>query len=188
PITPVTRRELHDFGLVLYGGAPASVLPPVTHGELTEFIVRDLKEFWRPLLDRPELWLRDIWVDAGLLTLARAAVTLRDGRLVTKRQALAVLGEMRAPAQVVDDIERRRYSSPAQAAQAAQADETDETDGPAWADKTARADETDEPAQTDEADGRWLALRANLTIAFLTSEIDAIIARCSAAPAPDSRP
>src|SRR5258708_5691576 len=30
PITPVTRRELHDFGLVLYGEEPAALLPPVT--------------------------------------------------------------------------------------------------------------------------------------------------------------
>jgi hypothetical protein len=34
-VTPVTRRELHGFGLVLYGEAPAALLPPVTGGSRT---------------------------------------------------------------------------------------------------------------------------------------------------------
>jgi hypothetical protein len=112
PITPVTRRELHDFGLVLHGEPPASVLPPIGDAELAAFVVRDLREFWRPALGHPRRWLQDIWVDLGMLTLARATVTLRDGTLITKGQALAVLREMRAPAAVVGDIERRRYHSP----------------------------------------------------------------------------
>ncbi|GAA3081244.1 nucleotidyltransferase domain-containing protein [Streptosporangium carneum] len=164
PITPVTRRELHEFGLVLYGGPPASVLPPVTDEELTEFVVRDLREFWRPHLDHPELWLHDIWVDAALLTLARGTVTLRDGRLVTKRQALAVLREMRAPARVVDDVERRRYGPPGSPGQ-----DSHETRG-----------------TLDDA--RWLADRASLTLGFLTSEIDAIMARHPVVPTPDPCP
>ncbi|MEV7010123.1 nucleotidyltransferase domain-containing protein [Streptosporangium sp. NPDC051022] len=172
PITPVTRRELHGFGLVLYGEPPASALPPVTDEELTGFIVRDLREFWRPLLDRPELWLRDIWVDAALLTLARAAVTLRDGRLVTKREALAVLREMRAPARVVDDIERRRYSPPG---------------SPGSPTPGARNTPGTVDAPDDRAGERWLAARASLTLGFLTSEIDAITARHPVPPVPDPR-
>ena len=111
-VTPVTRRELHDFGLVLYGEAPAALLPPVTGDQLAGFVVRDLESFWRPSLDHPEVWERDIWVDLGLLTLARATVTLRDGKLITKAQALGVLTELGAPAEVVDDIRQRRYGNP----------------------------------------------------------------------------
>src|SRR3984957_8151488 len=76
-VTPVTRRELFDFGLVLYGGEPAALLPPVTDEQLAEFVVQDMESFWLPSLDHPERWDRDIWVDLGLLTLARATVTLR---------------------------------------------------------------------------------------------------------------
>jgi hypothetical protein len=111
-VTPVTRRELHDFGLVLYGEAPAALLPPVTGGQLAEFVVQDLESFWLPSLDHRERWDRDIWVDLGLLTLARATVTLRDGKLITKAEALRVLAELGAPAEVVDDIRQRRYSDP----------------------------------------------------------------------------
>src|SRR5580693_529009 len=111
-VTPVTRRELHDFGLVLYGEAPAALLPPVTGGQLAGFVVQDLESFWLPSLDHPERWDRDIWVDLGLLTLARATVTLRDGTLITKAEALRVLTGLGAPAEVVDDIRQRRYGDP----------------------------------------------------------------------------
>ncbi|WP_354429891.1 hypothetical protein [Streptomyces sp. FZ201] len=64
-------------------------------------------------MDRPSLWTRDVWVDLGLLTFARAAVTARDGRLISKREALELLPSLRAPGEVVDDIRRRRYGDPA---------------------------------------------------------------------------
>ncbi len=111
-VTPVTRRELYDFGLVLHGEAPAALLPPVTDEQLDEFVVQDIKSFWLPSLDHRERWDRDIWVDLGLLTLARATVTLRNGRLITKAEALCVLAELGAPAEVVDDIRQRRYGDP----------------------------------------------------------------------------
>jgi hypothetical protein len=116
-VTPVTRRELRDFGLVLFGEQPAALLPPVTGEQLAEFVVQDLEGFWLPSLDHPQRWERDIWVDLGLLTLARATETLRDGRLITKAQALCVLAELGAPAQVVDDIRQRRYGDPGPASQ-----------------------------------------------------------------------
>ncbi|MGW3865478.1 nucleotidyltransferase domain-containing protein [Streptomyces sp. NPDC005047] len=110
-VTPVTRRELHDFGLVLYGQPPAALLPPVTDAQVADFIISDLAGFWRPSLDHPERWTRDIWVDLGLLTLARAMVTLRDGKLITKAEALDVLTDMGAPRELVDDIRQRRYGN-----------------------------------------------------------------------------
>ncbi|MER6526380.1 nucleotidyltransferase domain-containing protein [Streptomyces sp. NPDC001508] len=112
PVTPVTRRELHDFGLVLHGQSPADLLPLVTDGQLADFIVKDLKSFWLPALDHPAWWMRDIWIDLGLLTLARATATLRDGKLITKADALGVLTELGAPTDVVDDIRQRRYGVP----------------------------------------------------------------------------
>lgn len=111
-VTPVTRRELLDFGLVLYGEEPAALLPPVTDEQLAEFVVQDMEGFWLPSLDHPERWDRDIWVDLGMLTLARATVTLREGKLITKAEALRVLTELGAPAEVIDDIRQRRYGNP----------------------------------------------------------------------------
>lgn len=140
-VTPVTRRELSDFGLVLYGEVPAALLPPVTDEQLAAFVADDMESFWLPSLDHRERWDRDIWVDLGLLTLARATVTLRDGKLITKAEALSVLTELGAPAEVVDDVRQRRYGDPGPASQ------------------------------------RWIARRAELTLAFLRPAIEQVLAR-----------
>ena len=110
-VSPVTRRELCQGGLSLLGPAPATVVPPVTDQELADYIRGDLRDFWYPSTAQADLWLRDIWVDLGLLTFARATVTLREGRLITKREALEVLTGLDAPADVVWDIYQRRYQS-----------------------------------------------------------------------------
>jgi len=110
-VSPVTRRELALGGLCLLGPAAAGVVPAVSDVELAGYIRRDLRDFWYPATARPELWLRDIWVDLGMLTLARATVTLRDGRLITKREALSVLADLDAPAEVVRDVYQRRYET-----------------------------------------------------------------------------
>ncbi|MDH6449105.1 MULTISPECIES: nucleotidyltransferase domain-containing protein [unclassified Streptomyces] len=115
PVTPVTRRELHAFGRVLHGKPPADLLPPVPDRELADFVVRDQRDFWRPALDNAPLWIHDVWVDLGLLTFARATVTLREGRLISKRKALELLPGLGAPVEVVADIRGRRYGDPAPA-------------------------------------------------------------------------
>jgi hypothetical protein len=109
PVSPVSRRELLDGGICLVGPPPATVILAVTDAELADYVRADLRDFYYPRTEMADLWLRDIWVDLGMLTLARADVTLRDGRLITKRQALDVLVGMGAPAEVVADIRNRRY-------------------------------------------------------------------------------
>jgi len=111
PVSPISRRELGQGGLCLYGPGPAALVPAITDQELTDYVRADLRDYWHPKTDKPELWLHDIWVDLGLLTLARASVTLHDGRLISKREALEVLARLDAPADVVDDIYQRRYAA-----------------------------------------------------------------------------
>ncbi|MFI5552309.1 nucleotidyltransferase domain-containing protein [Streptomyces sp. NPDC051738] len=113
PVTPVTRRELHAFGLVLQGKAPGRLLPPVSDRELGDFVVRDQRDFWRPAVDDAHLWTRDVWVDLGLITFARAGITLSEGRLISKREALDLLPGLGVSAEVVEDIRRRRYDDAA---------------------------------------------------------------------------
>ncbi len=111
PVSPVSRRELCQGGLCLRGPAPAAVVPAVTDAELAEYVRVNLRNYWHPKTSRSDIWLRDIWVDLGMLTLARATVTLRDGRLITKREAIEELARLGAPADVLDDIYRRRYEA-----------------------------------------------------------------------------
>ncbi|MEW9554016.1 nucleotidyltransferase domain-containing protein [Nonomuraea sp. NPDC050783] len=112
PVTPVTRRELHNGALELYGPPPAGLLPPVSDAELAEFVRADLRDFWLVMTRGRRRWLRDIWVDLGTVTVARATVTLADGRLITKREALDVLAGLGAPEVVVADVRARRYGTP----------------------------------------------------------------------------
>ncbi|MFD4504791.1 nucleotidyltransferase domain-containing protein [Streptomyces sp. NPDC058457] len=113
PVGLVTRRELHAFGRVLYGQEPAGLLPTVTDRELGDFVLRDQRDYWRPVVDKAPLWTQDVWVDLGMITFARATVTAREGRLISKREALDLLPGLGAPAEVVEDIRSRRYDDPA---------------------------------------------------------------------------
>ena len=111
-VSPVSRRELCKGGLCRSAPRrpPWFLLSPTR--SFADYIRGDLRDFWYPKTARADLWLRDIWVDLGLLTFARATVTLREGRLITKREALEVLASLDAPADVVRDIYQRRYQSP----------------------------------------------------------------------------
>jgi len=111
PVTPVSWRELTLGDLSCYGPPPSSLLAATSDEELAAFVRRDLREFWYPATGKRRLWYADIWVDLGMITLARAAITLRDGRLITKRAALAELPSLGAPLRVVRDTEKRRYDS-----------------------------------------------------------------------------
>jgi hypothetical protein len=113
PVTAVTRRELLLGDLSIYGPAPSSLLPATTDAELAAFIRQDLETFWYPAARAWKRWWADVWVDGGLVTVARAGVTLADGRLITKREALELLPSLGAPSAVVADIHQRRYGVPA---------------------------------------------------------------------------
>jgi hypothetical protein len=112
PVTAVTRRELELGGRCYVGPPPGELMPAVGDAELRRFIRADLAEYWRPATAFWLRWLRDEWVDIGLYTLARASVTLRDGTLVTKSQALEVLPEFGLSAAVLRDLRRRRQGLP----------------------------------------------------------------------------
>ncbi|MEE4541077.1 nucleotidyltransferase [Streptomyces sp. V4-01] len=112
PVTEVSRRELHTGDHTLFGPPPRALLPEVSDAELAAFVRTDLRTFWLPATAMPVRWLQDVWVDLGLLTVARATVTLDDGRLITKGEALDVLARLGAPPAVVADIRARRYGRP----------------------------------------------------------------------------
>ena len=72
----MTRRELALGDRTLFGPPPSSLLPATTDEELTAFIRDDLEHFWYPATRKLTPWYADIWVDLGLVTVARATVTL----------------------------------------------------------------------------------------------------------------
>ncbi len=55
----------------------------------------------------PWLWLDDVHVDLGLLTVARAEATITEGRLITKREALTRLGRLGVGHELAQELTRR---------------------------------------------------------------------------------
>jgi hypothetical protein len=77
-------------------------------GALRAAVRAELTGYWKRALRWPWVWLTDWCVDLGLLTLARAEAALKEGRLITKRDALDRLDRFGVPADLVHQISRRR--------------------------------------------------------------------------------
>ena len=108
PFSGIGRAELHQFGVIVYGPPPADLIPPVPPAELAEAARGELRGYWLGALRYPRRWLTDLHVDLGLTTVARADVTIAEGRLITKREAIDRLPALGVPAALADEIRRRR--------------------------------------------------------------------------------
>ncbi len=109
-LSGVARAELLRNGITVYGPPPADLLPPVDDAALRVAVRAELTGHWRTSVRWPWLWrwLSDWFVDLGLLTLARAEAALDDGRLITKSEALGRLDRFGVPADLSQQIGRRR--------------------------------------------------------------------------------
>ena len=112
PLSGIARAELLRFGTTIYGPAPGDVLPPVGDADLAAAVRGELTGYWTDALGKPHLWLQDVYVDIGLFTLARAEATLREGRLVTKQEALPRLAGLGVDPDLVAELTRRRQGEP----------------------------------------------------------------------------
>jgi len=104
----MTVAELRHAGHAVHGPWPPPGLPEVSASEVRDSMHDELTGYWRRLTYRPGVWLHDKWVDFALVTLARSAAVMRDGALVTKSQAIAMLGDYGVPSSLADEIRRRR--------------------------------------------------------------------------------
>jgi len=68
-----------------------------------------LTGYWSGAVRKPWLWFDDLYVDLGLLTLARVEATLEDGRLITKREAITRLHRFGVDAELIEQIAQRRH-------------------------------------------------------------------------------
>lgn len=112
PLSGVARAELLRHGITVYGLPPAALIPPVSRDALDAAVRAELSGYWGKAVAKPHLWLRDVYVDLGLLTLARAEATLTEGRLITKREALPRLARFGVAGDLVHEIENRRQGRP----------------------------------------------------------------------------
>jgi hypothetical protein len=108
PLSGISRAELHQFGVTVYGPPPAAVVPAVSREALSEAARVELRGYWTGAVRRARVWRTDLHVDLGLTTVSRADVTIAEGRLITKREAIDRLPALGVPAELADEIRRRR--------------------------------------------------------------------------------
>ncbi len=107
-LSGVARAELLADPVVVHGPPPASWLPPMESGDLRDAARAELAGYWTRALRKRAIWRQDVYVDIGLTTWARAEATLREGRLITKSEAIARLAGAGLPAEVVAGVALRR--------------------------------------------------------------------------------
>ena len=89
----VSRKLLHERGVVLAGRPPAEVFAPVSREELDEEMRWNLQVYWRGRLAHPWRFLFDEGVQFAVSTLARIAHTRATGEVISKQKAIAALPE-----------------------------------------------------------------------------------------------
>jgi hypothetical protein len=104
----VIRAELLRNGITVYGSPVSDLLPPMDDGAVRAAVRAEMTGYWKQALRRPWVWGSDWCVDLGLLTLARAEAALKEGHLITKREAVDRLDRFGVPADLVQQISRRR--------------------------------------------------------------------------------
>jgi hypothetical protein len=108
PFSGVGRAELLHAGITVFGPPPADLLPAVDRSALQTAARAELSGYWTGAVRKPWLWFDDLYVDLGLLTLARVEATLTDGRLITKKEALTRLHRFGVSGELVGQIAARR--------------------------------------------------------------------------------
>jgi predicted nucleotidyltransferase len=104
----LTQAELAAAGVALYGPWPPPGLGPVAVTDLQAVVREEITGYWRRIARRRRLWLKDNWVDFGLVTLPRVEAVLTTGDLITKSEAIRRLPGFGVPAALADQIRRRR--------------------------------------------------------------------------------
>ena len=112
PLSGISRAELHQFGVTVYGPPPAELVPPIGREELATAARVELRGYWTGAVRRARVWRTDLHVDLGLTTVSRAGVTIATGRLITKREAIDRLPSLGVPEALADEIRRRRAGEP----------------------------------------------------------------------------
>jgi hypothetical protein len=108
PLSGISRAELHQFGVTVYGPSPDEVVPVMSRAALSEAARVELRGYWTGAVRRARVWRTDLHVDLGLTTVSRAGVTIAEGKLITKREAIDRLPALGVPVELAEEIRRRR--------------------------------------------------------------------------------
>jgi predicted nucleotidyltransferase len=104
----LTQAELASAGVALHGPWPPPGVGPVPVADLQAAVHEEITGYWRRQSRRRKPWLRDSWVDHGLVVLPRAEALLTAGDLITKTEAIGRLAGFGVPDSLIREIRGRR--------------------------------------------------------------------------------
>ncbi|MEV0650729.1 hypothetical protein AB0I28_36295 [Phytomonospora sp. NPDC050363] len=107
-VSGIARAEVLQNGIVVHGPPPHSLLPELDAAEIRAAALAELSGYWTGAVAKSRLWRDDVYVDLGLITLARVEATVTEDRLITKREAIERLDRFGVPAGLAGEIARRR--------------------------------------------------------------------------------
>lgn len=70
PLSAIARAELLHDGITVLGPPPAELLPYVDRDSVQAAARAELTGYWSGVVRQPWLWVKDVYLDLGLLTLA----------------------------------------------------------------------------------------------------------------------
>ncbi|MBG7610361.1 MAG: DUF4111 domain-containing protein, partial [Anaerolineae bacterium] len=80
----IQRYILREFGVVIAGPDPKTLIDVVTIEEIQHAVELILHEWWAPMLDEPERMLHSDYQVYAILSMCRALHTLHTGKLSSK--------------------------------------------------------------------------------------------------------
>ena len=107
-LSGIARADLLDNPVVMYGPAASDLLPAMDRAAITAAALAELDGYWTGAVDQPDVWREDVYVDLGLLTVARVAAVVGEGCLITKTEAIQRLRAMDVDTAIIDQIAGRR--------------------------------------------------------------------------------
>lgn len=107
-VSGIARAELLRGGIIVFGPPPGEVLPPLDEAEVRWAALAELSGYWTWAVGKEHVWTQDLYVDLGLITLARVEATVTGDLLITKAEAIARLGGFGVPESLIEEITRRR--------------------------------------------------------------------------------
>jgi hypothetical protein len=75
-------------------------------------VYEEITGYWRRMARGRTRWLKDSWIDHGLVVLPRAGALLATGDLVTKSEAISRLAGFGVPESLIQEIRSRRNGHP----------------------------------------------------------------------------
>ena len=108
PLSGIGRAELLADPVVVHGPHPSQWLPAMDVDDLRDAARAELSGYWTRAVRKRAIWRQDVYVYHGVTTVGRADLTIRDGRLVTKTEAIAHLADLGLPPEILAGVRRRR--------------------------------------------------------------------------------